>query len=274
MKKTSLIVSNFFLFICFFATSQDTISPVFIQPPNDVTVSCIADVPSMPDLIWADNVDGTGSDVSDGMSCPVTITRTWTYTDMAGNVGTAVQIITVNDIIPPVFDAAPADITVSCLADVPAMIDLGWTDNCDGAGFITGTDVSDGMSCPETITRTWTHTDACGNTASTSQTIIIHDMIPPTASNPNTIFVFSPSQIPAPNTLVVTDADDNCGSATVSFVGDISDNDTCETITRTYSIIDDCNNQTLVTEIIKTCSSLGNVDLSTKKKKRKQVLKL
>lgn len=266
MKYSSVLLSTAFLFLSSIVISQDTIALIFIQPPTDISVQCVGDVPAMVDVMWSDNVDGTGfvtgNDVSNGLSCPETITRTWTYTDMAGNTGTAVQVITVNDFIPPVFDPAPADITVSCIADVPAMIDLGWTDNCAGTGFKPGTDLSDGMSCPETITRTWTHTDPCGNTASTSQTIIIMDLIPPTASNPDTIFVFSPSQIPAPNTLIVTDADDNCGGAMVAFVSDVSDNYTCETIKRTYSITDDCNNQTLVTQIIKTCSSLSLNNLS------------
>ena len=186
MKITSLIASS--LFLCFVATSQDTIPPVFIQPPNDVTVSCAGDVPTMVDVMWSDNVDGTG--------------------------------------------------------------------------FVTGSDVSDGMSCPETITRTWTYTDACGNTASTSQTIIVHDMIPPTASNPDTIFVNSGDPIPNPDVLVVTDEDDNCGIATVSFVSDVNDSDTCETITRTYSVMDDCGNETLATQIITYCHSLSFEDLS------------
>ena len=82
--------------------------------------------------------------------------------------------------------------TVECVGDVPAMSNLGWTDNCDGTGTVTGSDVSDGLSCPETITRTWTYTDACGNTSSVSQTIIVDDTTPPTASNPASISVPGP----------------------------------------------------------------------------------
>ena len=74
--------------------------------------------------------------------------------------------------------------TVECIGDVPAMTDLGWTDNCDGAGTAWATDVSDGLSCPETITRTWTYTDACGNIATAQQIITVDDTTLPTASNP------------------------------------------------------------------------------------------
>ena len=49
---------------------------------------------------------------------------------------------------------------------------LGWTDNCDGSGNVTGTDSAlSGGACGGTITRTWSYTDACGNPASATQTI-------------------------------------------------------------------------------------------------------
>jgi hypothetical protein len=33
----------------------------------------------------------------------------------------------------PVFATPPVDVTVDCVGEVPAMTDLGWTDNCDGS---------------------------------------------------------------------------------------------------------------------------------------------
>ena len=57
---------------------------------------------------------------------------------------------------------------------VPAMVDLSWTDNCDGSGVVSGTDGGlTGGPCGGTITRTWTYTDACGNIATATQTITI-----------------------------------------------------------------------------------------------------
>ena len=38
------------------------------------------------------------------------------------------------DVTAPVFATPPSNVTVECVADVPAMTDLGWTDNCDGVG--------------------------------------------------------------------------------------------------------------------------------------------
>eukprot|EP00353_Schmidingerella_taraikaensis_P001121 CAMPEP_0185596404 /NCGR_PEP_ID=MMETSP0434-20130131/80735_1 /TAXON_ID=626734 ORGANISM="Favella taraikaensis, Strain Fe Narragansett Bay" /NCGR_SAMPLE_ID=MMETSP0434 /ASSEMBLY_ACC=CAM_ASM_000379 /LENGTH=1678 /DNA_ID=CAMNT_0028224905 /DNA_START=575 /DNA_END=5607 /DNA_ORIENTATION=+ len=246
-------------------TVNDTQAPVFNAPPVALNVQCAGDVPAMTNLDWTDNCDGNGSvagsDVSDGLSCPETITRTWTYTDACGNNATETQIITVNDTQAPVFAAPPANLTVECAGDVPAMTNLGWTDNCDGAGSVVGNEVSDGLSCPETITRTWTYTDACGNVATESQTIIVDDTTPPTASNPAPISVAGGTPIPPADPLVVTDEADNCTvNPVVAWVGDVSDNGNCpEIITRTYSVTDDCGNQILVTQSI----SIGDAILPT-----------
>jgi hypothetical protein len=209
----------------------------------------------MIDLTWTDNCDGTstvtGTDVSDGLTCPETITRTWTYTDACGNNATVAQTITVHDTQAPVIAGLPVDVTVECAGDLPAMVDLTWTDNCDGTSTVTGTDVSDGLTCPETITRTWTYTDACGNNATVSQTIIIDDTTPPTASNPATTTVPG-GPAPAVDVTVVIDEADNCTvNPVVAFVSESTDGMPCpETITRIYSVTDDCGNQITVEHVI------------------------
>jgi gliding motility-associated-like protein/uncharacterized repeat protein (TIGR01451 family) len=109
-------------------------------------------------------------------------------------------------------------------------------------------------NCPNagTYTNTWTFTDACGNTISDFiQTITIIDTTPPTASNPPTISLQCTDAIPASDINVVTDAADNCSVPTVTYLSEVSDNQTCpETITRTYRITDSCNNYTDVSQTI------------------------
>lgn len=151
-----------------------------------------------------------------------------------------------HDTIAPVLDPAPMDLNVECYSDVPPMTPLNWTDNCDGSGSVNAVEVSDGGFCPETLTRTWTYTDNCGNTTTEKQTIIIHDITPPTASPLPTIQV---TELPDPDPNVITDAADNCSTPKVVFVKDSSDNGFCpETVIRTYSITDDCGNETLLTQ--------------------------
>ncbi|NRA12953.1 MAG: DNRLRE domain-containing protein, partial [Crocinitomicaceae bacterium] len=128
-------------------TVLDTITPTASQPVP-VLVQCIGDVPAPDPLIFTDEADNCGapivafvSEVSNGLTCPEAITRTYSITDASGNSINVDHIIVVIDDTDPVMNAAPANITVDCIGDVPQMIDLGYTDNCDGSGVITGTDV-------------------------------------------------------------------------------------------------------------------------------------
>ena len=112
-------------------------------------------------------------DVSDGLSCPEIITRTYSITDNYDNFILVSQLIIVNDTQVPIFVAQPADAEVQCVADVPVANDLQWSDNCNTTGMSVATDVSNGANCPETITRTWTYTDNCGNVALVNQIITV-----------------------------------------------------------------------------------------------------
>ena len=98
---------------------------------------------------------------------------------------------------------------------------------------------------------TFTYTDCTGNTVEWTYTFHIDDNVPPTASNPADINIpLAPA--PGPDVSLVIDEADNCTvNPSVVFVSDISDGNSCpETITRTYSITDDCGNQVLVTQLI------------------------
>ena len=242
-----------------------------ISCPGPLTAVCdIAEVPAYTSFTDFQNAGGSASttaganvlpssftmlsEVSDNNSCPETVVRTYQIQDDCGNIETCTQIITIHDLQAPVFDPAPADVTVECIGDVPAMTNLGWTDNCDGTGTVAGTDGAIvGGNCGGTITRTWTYTDACGNPATTTQTITIDDNIAPTASNPATTTVECTTDVPAVDPAVVIDEADNCtANPTVTFISETSDNNVCngEQLIRTYEIADDCGNTTTVTHTI------------------------
>ena len=91
--------------------------------------------------------------------------------------------VTVQDTTPPIL-TCPADITLEFPADTdPANAgEAVAADNCSAA-TITRADVSaPGCGKTETITRTWTATDADGNSSSCPQTIAVVDTTPPTVS--------------------------------------------------------------------------------------------
>src|SRR5438552_14878793 len=103
--------------------------------------------------------------------------RTWTATDACGNSSTASQTISVRDITAPAIAALPAASTIDCPA-VPSFATATATDACDATPTLTFVDSSSG-TCPVVHVRTWTATDACGNSSTASQTISVRDNTPP-----------------------------------------------------------------------------------------------
>ena len=231
--------------------------------PADLTIDCDESTdPSNTGQLMAQTsctsgggaVNITYSDVSDGQSCPETVTRTWTVTDNCGNTETYSQDITIDDLTAPTANPM-SQINVECAADIPsADINLvtGESDNCTVNPTVTFSgDVSNGLSCPETITRTYIVTDDCGNQTSITQTIVVEDITAPTASNPAGVNVSCIGDVPTPDPNIVSGSDNCSSTVTVTHLGDVSDGQSCpETITRTYRVADDCGNFTEVDQLI------------------------
>ena len=105
------------------------------------------------------------------------MTRTWTATDACGNTSTASQTITVHDTTAPVIaasagpehDRVPGDAGVRGRRRRPTP--------ATRTSTLTFADVTTPGTCAGeySVTRTWTATDACGNTSTASQTITVKD---------------------------------------------------------------------------------------------------
>ena len=240
-------------------TINDTQNPT-ASNPTPINVQCASGVPMNDILVVTDEADNCSTpvvafvgDVSDGNSNPVVITRTYSVTDAAGNSINVEQTITINDTQIPTA-SNPAPINVQCASGVPMndiLVVTDEADNCSTPVVAFVGDVSDGNSNPEVITRTYSVTDAAGNSINVEQTITINDTQNPTASNPAPINVQCASGVPTADILVVTDEADNCGIPTVAFVGDVSDgNSNPEVITRTYSVTDAAGNSINVEQTI------------------------
>ncbi|MBT8288436.1 MAG: T9SS type A sorting domain-containing protein [Bacteroidia bacterium] len=203
---------------------KDSTAPDAPTAPADVTAQCASEVPAPVDLTAIDNCDGditvspTAETTPGNCDNSYTMVRTWTFTDTCGNTSSVSQTITVNDDIAPDAPAAPADVTVECSDDVPTAQDLKAIDNCDGEISGVASDSSDGQTCPETITRTWTFTDSCGNQSSVSQTITVDDTTAPEISCPADMdfgtVLATPAFATAPDS-----ASDNCDDdLTIEYV--------------------------------------------------------
>ncbi len=163
---------------------EDSTVPV-IACPAPVTVSCASQVP-VADInsVTASDVCGTVTITYDGdaisnQTCVnrYTITRTYRATDACGNSATCAQIITVNDQTPPTINC-PGNLTIDVSAStLPQNTGTPTSsDNCSGVPTLTFSDVTAAAgvcSSSYLITRTWTSSDACGNSATCIQTIAV-----------------------------------------------------------------------------------------------------
>ncbi|MEM9834990.1 MAG: LamG-like jellyroll fold domain-containing protein [Bacteroidota bacterium] len=136
------------------------------------------------------------TDANAAGTCPnvLVITRTYFIEDACEQLATVTQTINITDTTDPVISGTPTTITVEgCDASVvPAAVGsvaeleaLGTNftveDACtaDGDLVVTASDAAPTGSCPITVVRTYTITDACGNDVTVAQTIEIEDTTDP-----------------------------------------------------------------------------------------------
>ncbi len=198
----------------------------------------------------------TGYAVNDTINGVTDITIAFIAADDVGNQDTFYYDIHFLDTIPPVIiDPIPADTVVSCAGDAPAGFPLNATDNCDGNLLAIPSDSPSipAAACgnsPTTIIRTWTVSDASGNTTTATQAItILPDTIPP-------VIGFLPQdQIAICDTAnyslwlslqqnaILTSVMDNCTSVsgfTQSHNGPSTFEAHCGSITVLFTIADQC----------------------------------
>ncbi|MBL7806381.1 MAG: HYR domain-containing protein, partial [Saprospiraceae bacterium] len=245
---------------------QDVISPVFNLVPPNVTVNCDA-VPIAGSATATDNCDAAvtitylGEQRTDG-SCPnaYTLSRSWRAEDNCGNSTTAQQIITVVDVTKPTFTAVPANVTVTC-ESIPAVGSAAANDNCDASvtiAYMGETRTNGACADSYTLTRTWSATDDCGNTATATQLITVQDLVAPNFLTVPANVTVSCDAVPAPGTPT---ANDNCDTdVTVTFDGETRVGGVCPytyTLTRTWTASDNCGNTKTTTQVI-TVQDLEN----------------
>ena len=254
----------------FIVTVEDKTPPVITCPAN-LTVKCWQDIPPFQDAT-AQDVCGTSLQVellSEKRTNEVCenrfiMTRTFKATDASGNSSTCAQVITVFDDEAPTFNfPPPATVTVSCPFQVPPVPTMTGRDNCSSPLDLedleaTFKQVKTDGSCDNryTLTRTWTLTDACGNTATCSQIINVDDKTGPVFTRPpaSLIEVDCASQIP---TDTYQYAEDNCYDLsklpTVVLTEVITDQQCANkfTLTRTWTATDECGNTSTVKQVIK-----------------------
>ncbi len=226
-------------------TIVDTTPPV-ITCPEDVEYECHLQVLLAPATATdnCNDVTITSEDVTTGDDCETVITRTWTATDACNNSSSCVQTITIVDTTAPVI-TYPANVEHECDEQVDYE-EATATDNCNDV-TITSNDVITGDECETVIERTWTATDACGNSSNCVQTITIVDTTDPVITCPED--VEHECDLLDVNYGEAT-ALDNCNSTTISSTDDITTEDCKTTIERTWTATDACGNSSSCVQVI------------------------
>ncbi len=228
-------------------TIVDDVAPVFTSVPAGQAIGC------------NDPVEFGSVTVTDGCSsftiatanniipsaCSQQHIRTWTATDACGNSITASQSIVQTDEQAPVFTSSPDNQTINCGA--PVEFDgMEATDNC-GVASLTHVDEVLPLACGEEHIRTWTATDACGQTAIAQQKITVTDTEAPVFTTPidnQTIECGQPVEFANPS------VSDNCGSVAMTMEDGVTSTNCGEVFTRTWKLVDACGNEAFASQTI------------------------
>lgn len=260
----------------------ESTTPSVITCPADVTLACDADTsPANTGTATATASCSaavvTFADVSTQTTTgcgqyTYMITRTWTATDACGNISSCDQIITVEDTTGPVI-ACPADQSLVCNTDplptamnITDFMAIGGTasDNCAGVSELTVAftdspanqallNFCSADAADRTLSRTYTVTDACGNSSTCIQSFVYDQSVsdPVITSIPlNQTVDCAVNAFPQPHLFTV---DTDCGLGQTLTVSAPNNTGTLgcpgSTIQYTYTATDVCGRSVSHTQI-------------------------
>jgi len=180
-----------------FILVQDTQGPAIDCPDDDATLTCGQSLPIAETILsGTDNCDDATvfnvTNVADEnlpldycISTNRNVLRTYTVSDDCGNTSTCIQTFSfLPDTQGPAIDCPDDDATLICGQSLPIEETmLSGTDNCDNVTTFSVVDILDEslildccVSTDDTIERTYTVSDDCGNTSTCIQTFSLSDI--------------------------------------------------------------------------------------------------
>jgi len=257
-----------------------TTSPVICGTTGSVTLSVVS--PGSP-LAYAYQWKKDGANIADANNTSYVATETGNYavvvTHRASTCATTSTPITIQrDVTAPTATDQSSTVEGCGLADLPAAyttvaeleagLGMSISDDfsADADITVTSADVTISTTCPYQVERTYTLTDACGNTATFVHTITIKDTQKPTFTRPADITIYRNLtcgyNVAVAVTGDVTDEADNCSTGLdATYVdADATPATACEgtkIIKRTWSLVDDCGNA--ADDQVQTITVLDNI---------------
>jgi len=282
--------------VLFWATPQTVIStpsanafrhtvndpPVFEPAPDDVTVNCLSDVPAPLALQATDDTDPSFPKMINPMDTPDLdacgggiIRRVWSATDEDNNTARVEQLITIlPDSEGPVVELDPVNDVVTCGQDdfsswintTRLLLSTSSDQVYDACGNgISAIDYQPKFDDPamgpcETRTVTFLLTDGCGNTTEWQASYTTQDNQAPVFDNmPADVTVSCEEAVPP---IPEVGATDNCATD----LSPLYDEETTPlgncpgtnyTIVRTWTVSDDCGNESTIQQVVKVADETG-----------------
>lgn len=219
---------------------EDTQPPMFTAYPVNATISCNDDLVDPPaigaiddcssgiNVVYAQQIISQAS--GDCGDYSYVVRRTWTATDACNNTSVHTQLITVQDIVAPLFLGAPTAVTINSASFAPTT-DCTVPVSLNIASYIsdcsTGADLhvtnnaphGDGLANASgnyavgTYTITFHATDACGNSSTHTVALSVVDNTTPTAicNNDVVIALGTTGSATIDYTIIDLGSFDNCG---------------------------------------------------------------
>ncbi|HOY12797.1 MAG TPA: hypothetical protein PLY70_06635, partial [Saprospiraceae bacterium] len=245
-----------------FITTLDTSAPQLIEPVENVSIACRADVPTAPelfaiDLCTGEKIKGLFSQTDNGgeaiPSNHLVISRNWYFIDKCGNDQTTRQTITVTGSTDVTYPEAPSAYTVACLDEVGAMEDLVATNGCENRAEGLKNELRTGDSCQMQIMRTWTFSFPDIPTKTISQTITISNKKTPDFKVPDNLTISCDENRTLEVLGEVGEITTYCNIGTESSFIDGPINEICKgtgSWNRIWKVTDVCGNTAVKTQII------------------------
>ena len=205
----------------------DSTAPEFSFVAPNAEISCDDEIPAAAyeanDICSSFEVTVTETFEEGNCAANYTLTRTYTAIDACGNTAIETQTIVVSDFTPPVFVFVPDDLTLECPETAEVALATA-TDNCSSVEVVYSDEIAYDDCGFATITRTFTATDACGNTATAVQVIeTVDTQAPELVGVPEAELVLDcTADVPAPADVTAIDACE--GELEVSYEESFSGN--------------------------------------------------
>ncbi|WP_272490625.1 PKD domain-containing protein, partial [Mangrovimonas futianensis] len=185
-------------------TIIDLVPPTMTTPASDLVLECGPD--NTTDINNWINANGNAQaddacstvtwsndfNIDDLEACNGAVLVTFIATDDCGNEISTSASISIEDNTPPTLTSPASDIAIECSADGDQGGIEAWlasnggataTDNCNSEITWTNTYGGDASDCSQAIAVTFTATDACGNSVSTTASYAVQDTTPPTITD-------------------------------------------------------------------------------------------